>query len=78
MKTTQMVCTMALCALDGEVCPPVHTGTGTWSMGIREQTWSKDCCWLWGDGFREWEGGNPQQGMLMEENWTAMEEGLYC
>ena len=65
----------------GPVCPGlgrVFTGVqdaGSWSVGIRELAWGKNCCWLWGDRLRGWEGGNPQQGMLMEEDWTAMEAG---
>ena len=56
----------------------VCKGTGSWSMGIGEQAWSDNCCWLWGDGLRGQEGGNPQQGMPMEEDWTAMEAGRYA
>ena len=72
---------------DGPYCGPtcpmgmwVHqcTWAGSWSMGIREQTWGEDCCWLWEYGLRDREGGNLQQGMPMQENQTAMGAGHYC
>ena len=47
-------------------------------MGIGEQAQSENCCWLRGDGLRGEEGGNLQQEMPMEEDWTAMEAGHYC
>ena len=78
VRNIQMVCTMALRAPDWDVCSQVCKGAGSWSVGIREQAWSKNCCWLWGDGLRGWEGGNPQQGMSVEEDQTAMEAGRYC
>ena len=46
-------------------------------MGIREQARSENYCWLWEDGLRGWKGGNLQQGMPMEEDWTAMKAGHY-
>ena len=63
-----MVHTSALGALDWDVCSQVCKGAGSWCMEMVEQAESKNCCWLWGDGLRGWEGRNPQQGMPMEED----------
>ena len=57
------------------MCSQVCKGAGSWSMGIREQAWGENCCWLWEDRLRGQEGGNPQQGMPTEEDRTAMEAG---
>ena len=78
MKTTQTVHTAALRAPDWDVCSQVCKGAGSWCVGNEEQAWSNNCCWLWGDGVRGQEGGNLQQGMPMEEDWTAKEAGCYC
>ena len=69
---------MALHAPDWDVCLLVSMGAGSWIVGIREQTWGEDCCWLWEYGLRDREGGNLQQGMPMQENQTAMGAGHYC
>ena len=47
-------------------------------MGTGEQALGENCWWLWGDGLKGLEGRNLQQGMPMEEDWTAMEVGHYC
>ena len=47
-------------------------------VGIGEQAQRENYCWLWGDGLRGWKGGNPQQGMPIEEDRTAMGAGRYC
>ena len=73
-----MVCTMALCVPDWDVCSAVCKGAGSWSVEIGEQAQSKNSCWLWRDRLRGWEGRNPQQGMPTEEHQTAMEAGCYC
>ena len=69
---------MALHALDWDMCSQVCKGPGSWYVGIGEQVQSKNCCGLWGEGLRGQEGGNQQQGMPMEEDWTAVEAGCYC
>ena len=66
---------MALHAPDWDMCSHVCKGAGNWSVRIGEQAQSENCSWLWGDGLRGWEGGNPQQGMPTEEDLTAMEAG---
>ena len=75
VRNTQTVCTAALCALDWDVCSQVCKGAGSWSVGIGEQAWGENCCWLWEDRLRGQEGGKLQQGMPTEEDWTAMEAG---
>ena len=69
---------MVLCAPDGDVCSHMWKGAVSWSLGTGEQAWSENCCWLWGDRLRGREGGNVQQGMPTEEDWTATEAGHYC
>ena len=44
-------------------------------MGIGEQAQRENCYCLWGDGLRGQKGGNPQQGVPVEEDRTAMEAG---
>ena len=63
----------ALCALDWDMCSQVCKEAGSWCMGTGERAQSENCCWLWGDGPRGQEGGNLQQGMLMEADRTAVE-----
>ena len=59
-------------------CSRVHMGAGRWSVEIREKIHGEDCCWLWGDSLRGWEGRNPKQGMYMEQNQTAKEAECHC
>ena len=75
VRNTQTIRTATLRSPDWDVCSQVCKAAGSWSTGIGEQTQSENCCWLWGDVLREWERGNPQQGMPMEEDQTAMEAG---
>ena len=58
------------------MCSQVCKGAG--SVGIGEQAQRENCCGLWGDGLKGRERGNLQQGMPVEEDWTAMDAGRYC
>ena len=66
---------MALRDPDWDVCSQVCKGAESWCVGIGEQAQSEKCCWLWEDALRGREGGNPQQGMPMEEDWLPWKQG---
>lgn len=61
---------------DRDASPPVRTVAGSWRQDGRAiPGGSQDCFWLWGDGLRGWEGGNPLWGMPLEE--SGYEAGCY-
>lgn len=63
VRTTKTIPDAALHTWDWGVDPLVHMGAGSESVGIGEQSWDEDCCWMQGDGLMEQEGRSPQWGM---------------
>ena len=47
-------------------------------MGLGEQIRGEDHCWLHRDNLRGHEWGAPQLGMLLEEEWSALEMRHHC
>jgi len=77
VRTIQTICATVLDTLDSKPHPRVCSGSGSWSLGIGEQTQAKTAIG-WGRHLKGIGGENPQQGMPLEENWTAMEAEHYC
>ena len=57
-KENQTVLATAMCTLDRDTGSLESTVTGSWSLGIVEESQGKGCCWLQRDGLRGCEGGD--------------------
>ena len=58
MRITQTILVTAIGTPDRDACFPEGIATGSWSVGIVEQSQGEVCCWLWGVGPRGHEEGD--------------------